>query len=174
MDVSKFPRWKVYVYLIMTRPRRKRISSLVSQFLMWTIVLSLVFFVFSTDEILFKHYRWVFDTAEDAAALIFTVEYLMRLVSLRVTERWRVNWAELKWATSFEGVIDVLSIGPWWIEKLLKKDMPTTTPLRFFRCLRVLNHETSVGAVKTLARVIYFNKEVLGVACVIGVILLMW
>ena len=58
----------------------------------------------------------------------------------------------LSWAVSVEGIIDFLSIAPWWVEKTVGQDMPTTTPLRVLRVFRILNHEASRRAVKTLAR----------------------
>ena len=79
----------------------------------------------------------------------------------------------LSWCVSFEGLVDLASIAPWWIEKLGRFEMPTTTPVRIFRVLRILNSREFMGAVKVLARVLYFNKEVMSVAGMIGFLLLL-
>ena len=93
--------------------------------LMWAILLSVaVVFLESVDSIsesFARELRW----AEYFFTTIFTLEYILRLYSTKKS---------LSYATSFYGVIDLLSIAPTFIELLV----PGVASLRIIRILRLL------------------------------------
>ncbi|KDQ33914.1 hypothetical protein PLEOSDRAFT_1099865 [Pleurotus ostreatus PC15] len=72
---------------------------------------------------------------ETSLVALFTVEYVARCLA------WSTTWRSLfKWSTSFYGIIDLLSILPYYVEILLQQDTSVLfrfSILRMFRLLRV-------------------------------------
>lgn len=198
IDVREQPRWRTHTYIYLNRPGTTH------HFLLFLILINVLSFIFSTEKRYYDSYPWFFETIESATVLLFTAEFFLRVSTVGIGAKFRPLTAlsplklrqgmaakpgdvpgsvmnsrdEIKTALafclSFAGVVDLLSILPWWLERSnLFGPMPTTTPIRVLRVLRLLNHTEFLGAVKVLARVLYFNKEVLTVAGLIGVLLLL-
>jgi hypothetical protein len=72
---------------------------------------------------------------------------------------------------SFQGLIDTLATLPFFIELLTGIDLPTLTYLRVFRLIRITRTRSYTKAVNAVGRVLYFNREILHVAALLGVYL---
>lgn len=99
--------------------------------LLWAIVVSSLVVVLESVEVLARRFGLLFRWSELVLTGLFTVEYVLRLYSARRPARY---------ATSFFGVVDLLSILPTWLSLILPGAQALTTirTLRLLRVFRVL------------------------------------
>ena len=93
--------------------------------LLWAIVLSVLVVLVESVAGVRASYGWELRIVELVFTGLFTVEYILRLVSVK---------RPLKYAFSFYGLVDLLSILPTFVEILL----PGAASLRVVRMLRLL------------------------------------
>ncbi len=72
---------------------------------------------------------------------------------------------------SFQGAIDSFATLPFFIELITGVDLPTLTYLRVFRLVRITRTRSYTKAVDAVGRVLYFNREILHVAALLGLYL---
>lgn len=98
--------------------------------LLLAILGSVTFVMLASVEPIHAAYRELFDAAEWAFTALFTVEYGLRLLSVR---------RPLRYATSFFGVVDLLSILPTWLGLFLTgaNSLMVVRTLRLLRAFRV-------------------------------------
>jgi len=75
---------------------------------------------------------------------------------------------------SFSAIVDACATLPFFIELIFQVELPRLTYLRFFRLLRILKTESFSKAMDSLVRVIYYNREILYVALILGIFLVMF
>lgn len=115
-----------------------------------------------------KYARW-FQLCEWGFTAAFTVEYLARLWVVR--DRWR-------YATSFFGVIDLISILPSYLELLFAGShyLMTVRVLRLLRMFRILKMAEHFGEAQLLVRALHAGRQkiavflasVMAIVCVEG------
>ncbi len=93
--------------------------------LIWVIIFSVVAVVLESVTTVRRDYGALLDAAEWVVTVLFTAEYIMRLLAVR---------HPLRYAFSFYGIIDVLSIMPSYISLFI----PGTQYLMAVRILRLL------------------------------------
>ncbi|MED5620383.1 ion transporter [Ideonella sp. BN130291] len=106
------------------------------------IVLSVLVVVVDSMESLLMHHRRLLSAAEWVFTALFTLEYLARLCSVR---------RPLRYATSFYGVIDLLSVLPTYLaffapEAQLLIDVRILRLLRVFRIFRLTAYMAEFSA----------------------------
>jgi len=112
-----------------------------------------------------------FDNFELVSVIIFTLEYLARAYSAPYTAKFVYNrWNFL---TSFYGIVDLLSIAPWYLMMLLKADDIhfDAAIFRVFRTFRILELENFISAFTMLDDVYHKSKEVLKAAGILALII---
>lgn len=124
------------VYEVLTNPRRDdRIGRLISFGLLLLIAANVVANVLETDAEIHAGAPGFFRSFEIISIAVFTVEYALRLWSCTEDPRFQgAVRGRLRQALRPMAVIDLLAIGPFYVELLL----PGTLDLRFLRVLRVL------------------------------------
>ena len=93
--------------------------------LLWAIVLSVLVVLVESVASVRAAYGWALRVVELVFTGLFTVEYILRLLSVK---------RPLRYAFSFYGLVDLLSILPTFVEILL----PGAASLRVVRMLRLL------------------------------------
>lgn len=139
----------------------------------FVILFDLVVYIFSTEP------RWshlsFFYAEEAVTSTIFAVEYIARLAVCTESVCYgrfgplRGRW---KYMCSGPVVLDALATFPFFIELLSGINLPTFTFLRIFRVLRITRMRSSSKAMDAVWRVLYFNREILHVACILAVFLI--
>ena len=137
--------------------------------LILAIVLSLVIVMLDSIEALRVQYGQLFYAIEWFLTILFTIEYILRLYVAR---------SAAKYARSFFGVVDLLSILPTYLDLLLPGAhyLMTLRVLRALRIFRVLKMVQFVGEANQLAsairasarKIAIFVFAVLTLVCVIG------
>lgn len=142
------------------------------QALLVMIVLSVIMVIIDSVPSLPESVRQVFDVAEWAFTLLFTLEYVLRLVCVQ---------KPLVYARSFFGVIDLLSILPTWLALVMPGlhvfiDVRVLRLLRIFRVLKLTGYVaeyTQLGqALKASRRkILVFLSFVLMVALIMATVM---
>lgn len=141
-----------------TDTRAGRLFDLSMQFL---IVVSLVAFSIETLPNLSKSTQYLLRLVEVFAVLVFTLEYVARLV---VADR------KMGFVTSFFGVVDFLAILPFYLA--LGIDLRAIRALRLLRVFRVLKLARYNAAVRRFHRALLIAREELVLFGVVALIVL--
>ncbi|GAB2663940.1 ion transporter [Arenimonas aestuarii] len=133
------------------------------------IVVSVIVVVLDSEAGLHERWGYWFYVAEWGFTLLFTAEYLVRLAVVR--RPWR-------YATSFYGVIDLLSILPTYLSLLLPGSQALLVVrilriLRIFRVLKLMEYTEAggllVGALyRSRRKILVFLVAVLTIAVIFG------
>ena len=127
-------------------------------FMIALILLNVVSFLLSTDSSIEAKVHCdvthnldphcVFDVVEALSAAIFTLEYVARFVAIGAKSDSRGRYpytgilGRLKWATTdFFSWVDLAAIVPFYVDRLIKADLPALQFLRLFRVLFYLARE---------------------------------
>ncbi|KAL9711439.1 hypothetical protein Ac2012v2_005984 [Leucoagaricus gongylophorus] len=132
---SIHPLWKRSLFTLLERPTFSPSAFLIYAMTTALIVVSALITVLETVPAFHSISSRVWFGIETSLVALFTVEYLARCVAWSHT--W---WSLLKWTFSFYGIIDLLSVMPYYIELLLQQDTSILfrfSILRMFRLLRV-------------------------------------
>ncbi|MBN2616303.1 MAG: ion transporter [Bacteroidales bacterium] len=140
--------------------------------LLITIVLSVLVVSLDSVDSLSKEYRFYFTLLEWIFTFLFSVEYLLRLYSVK---------KPLKYAFSFFGIIDFMAVIPTYLSLIFVGShylivIRTLWLLRVFRVLKLVRY---VGAAQSLeiafnrskAKIIVFLEVVLTLVVIIGAIM---
>lgn len=140
--------------------------------LLWLIGASVLVVMLESVDSLQTQYRSTFQILEWLFTLLFTAEYVVRL--------WVVR-RPMRYAFSFFGVVDFLSIVPTYLELLFAGShylmiMRVLRLLRMFRVLKMAHHIGEAGVlmnalVASRAKISVFLFSVLALVCVEGTVM---
>ncbi|RDB21570.1 Potassium voltage-gated channel subfamily B member 2 [Hypsizygus marmoreus] len=129
------PPWKRNLFALLEQPKSSKSAFLVHMVTTGLILTSAVVTVLETVPTLHTISTGAWFGMETSLVALFTVEYIARCLA------WSGTWMSLlRWQTSFFGIIDLLSVAPYYIEILLHQDTSVLfrfSILRMFRLLRV-------------------------------------
>ncbi len=118
--------WRLRLYIVIFEADT-RAGRLFDQWLIVAILLSVVVVLADSVQSISAHYGAEFQVLEWLFTALFTVEYLARLACVR--HPWR-------YATSFFGVVDLLSVLPTYVA-LLVPEAQALIDVRILRLLRI-------------------------------------
>lgn len=147
------------------------------------VVISILILLAESDERIDKVFEWQFDTFEAVASWIFLIEYCLRLYVAPQRNRYRnikAGQARLRWMFSFESIIDLAAIVPYFVEVVANQiwpgdemQLPSLTWLRVFRLFRLLKVSFISESLDVFARVLYYNSEILLVSLILCLVLVL-
>lgn len=165
------PRQKSFVYS-MLNPRSVEWQAVAYKWFITTVItLDLCAFITSTDEGLSEQYIEGFVAWEAVTSWIFLTEYLLRLVVVTESMKYRSMGpirGRLAYVGTTPALIDLAATFPYFLERFTGLDLPTLTYLRSFRLLRILKTRGFSQAVSSVWRVFRYNSEILFVGLWIG------
>ncbi|EFI27342.1 hypothetical protein CC1G_14815 [Coprinopsis cinerea okayama7 len=129
------PTWKRNLHFLLERPTTSQAAFVVHVFTTFLIVVSAIVTVLETVPAFHSIPLRIWFGMETTLVALFTIEYIARCVA------WSFSWNALfHWVISFYGIIDLLSVLPYYIELALQQDTSEFfrfSILRMFRLLRV-------------------------------------
>mmetsp|Transcript_40445 Transcript_40445/g.114522 ORF Transcript_40445/g.114522 Transcript_40445/m.114522 type:complete len:747 (-) Transcript_40445:91-2331(-) len=137
------------------------LAAIISAFIMLTIMVSSTTFCLETME-QFRDYRRAFEWIEAIAVVIFTAEYLLKLVSAPRL---------LEFVPGPLNVVDLVAIVPWYIERLTQSATQGTSVLRVIRLARLLKLGGRYSKAQVVTKATLSSVDVLGVLLFLIVIL---
>lgn len=142
--------------------------------LITALIFASVVIVFAGTFELSPYTRCILFTLESVASIIFTVEYVLRIVTadyLHLESGPVVS--RLKYIASPMAIVDLLAILPFWLPMLLPGTMLSIRALRLVRLLRILKLNRYFDAMKVLGEVIVTKKrELLGSFFFVAILML--
>lgn len=140
--------------------------------LLWTILASIAIVMLESVKSIDEKYHDILDTAEWIITIIFTVEYIARIISVD---------KPLKYIFSFYGIVDLLSTLPKYISMFYggTKFLVVVRALRLLRVFRVLKLVTFMGEASNLSKalkasrhkIMVFLSSVLVASVILGTIM---
>ncbi|KAJ3872699.1 hypothetical protein F5051DRAFT_147959 [Lentinula edodes] len=129
------PLWKRDLYALLEQANSSVGAFLVHFLMTFFILVSAVVTVLETVPAFHSINPQIWFGMETTLVALFTVEYLARCTA------WSSSWSSLlKWMISFYGVIDLLSVLPYYVEVIMQQDTAVFfrfSILRMFRLIRV-------------------------------------
>ncbi|KAF6750599.1 hypothetical protein DFP72DRAFT_1013319 [Ephemerocybe angulata] len=127
------PLWKRRLHELLEMPASSRSAFLVDMVSTALIVLSAVITVLETVPTFHRVSNRVWFGMETGLVVVFTVEYVARVVC------WSFSWWSLfRWVLSFYGIIDLMSVLPYYIELMLGQDTSVLFRFSILRMFRLL------------------------------------
>jgi len=165
-----------------------RVEARVYRYLIGTLILADVLaFILQTDAGTNKKFSTSFALLETLSAVIFFLEYCLRLYVAPEKKRYAgLSHAEArrKWLLSFGALIDLAAVAPSILQvglDIMAKvyggnrgiELPNLTWIRVLRLFRLLKSSAIMEAFDVFARVIYYNHEILLVSMLLGLVLIL-
>lgn len=108
------------------------LEKLFNYFVVGLIFLNVLMVTMETVESFDKEYgKWI-DAVQTVSAILFTVEYGLRLWTIKYKPEYRGKWGRLKYIFSFAALIDLIAILPFYVSFIPFKNL---TYIRFLRLL---------------------------------------
>jgi voltage-gated potassium channel len=142
-------------------PVGDRASWLVGRLLVLLIVINLAAMTLQSVPSLETRYRVLFGLIEICSLVLFSAEYLLRLwVAAEHAPHIRLSpaRARIRFAFSFDGLVDLVAVLPFWIALLFSVDLRFILVLRVVRFLKLVRHST---AMRSLLDAIYTERRAL-------------
>lgn len=167
IDQKKAPNWKVRMHEIIFEADTPA-GKLFDVILLWAIVLSVFAVMLETVESFSDRHRDAMIVIEWVFTILFTIEYILRLLSVG---------RPIKYATSFMGIIDLLSILPTYISLFIAgpQYLLVIRTIRLLRVFRVLKLSRYVSEAQVLAKALKasFAKITVFIGAVVVLVLIM-
>lgn len=138
------------------------------------IILDSLIYILSTEPLLEQRFAKFFYIIEGITSTIFLCELMARLMvctEKKCYSKYGTVKGRLVYLWSFQGFIDTFATLPFFIELIFDIDLPTLTYLRVFRLIRITRTRSYTKAIDAVGRVLYFNREILHVAALLGMYL---
>jgi voltage-gated potassium channel len=112
-------------------------------------------------------YASLFEAIELVSLVIFTLEYLLRIWATPEHAAYRALkpvQARLRYAMSADGLIDLVSVLPFWLAFLLPSELRVILLFRIVRFLKLARYSP---ALRSLLEALYMERRALFGCCVI-------
>ncbi|MCQ2973879.1 MAG: ion transporter [Bacteroidales bacterium] len=158
--------------LVDENAKDKPLPKYFNYFIMVLIVLNVFTMILETVEEIYQPYKVIFHSFEIFVIIIFTAEYLIRLITadLAFPSTSRLK-SILKYIFSFYGLIDLLAILPFYMPftSLDLRVVRTLRLLRFLRLFKIARYNNSLELIKS---VMYEKRSELGVTCFVIIVVM--
>ena len=163
--------WRLRVYTVIFESDT-RTGRLFDLLLILAILASVIVVILDSVQSITATHEMLFDVLEWAFTLLFTVEYVLRLASVR---------HPLRYATSFYGIVDLLSVLPTYLVFFVPEinsliNVRLLRLLRIFRILKLSEYVSEFGflaaaMVASRRKIIVFLGFVLVTVAVLGTVM---
>ena len=173
IDEKQVPNWKVKMHEIIFEADTP-MGKLFDVVLLWAILLSVVAVMLETVEAFSDQHHDAMVIAEWVFTILFSIEYILRLISVG---------KPLKYASSFMGVVDLLSTIPTYLSLIVAGPqyllvLRTIRLLRIFRILKLARYISEANVLKTAlrnsaAKILVFLGGVIILVLILGTLMYM-
>lgn len=132
----------------------------VEHFISWLIIINMIAILLESYKEINTSYSFYFNIFEIFSIIIFTIEYFVRIwISDIIYPNISPIKARLKYITSFMGMVDLVSILPFFLPYFIKVDLRILRSLRLFRLLRLLKLNRYFKSLSVIKNVILKTKS---------------
>ena len=132
----------------------------VEYFISWLIIINMIAIILESYKGINTSYFLYFNILEIFSIIVFSIEYLLRIwISDLIFPDISPTRARVKYITSFMGVVDLISILPFFLPYFIKIDLRILRTLRLFRLLRLLKLNRYFKSLSVIKNVIVKTKS---------------
>lgn len=165
---------KVLLSTINKAEKGNRKSQVFDVFIMTLIILNVLAVITETVEAIYLQYKTYFDYFEYFSVFIFSIEYIIRLWSCTIKEKYsHPLWGRLRYIFSIEALIDLFAILPFYLPLFFKTDMRVIRILRLFRLMRIFKLGRYSIALRMIVKVVERRKEELMITLTLVFVLML-
>ena len=135
-----------------------RVSKYFDFFVILLVTLNVAAFILETEKDIYNEYNQFFEIFELVAVVIFTIEYLLRLITCNSDPEYKSKYGRIKYLFTPLAIVDFLAIAPYFITALAI-DSRIFRILRLFRILRILQSFRYSKALNRLLLVIEARSQ---------------
>ena len=118
-----------------------RVKNVVDYIIIGLILISTIEVFLSTFSDIAEHYRPVLNFIDILTVILFTIEIALRIWSAdELDERYKGFWGRVRYCLTFYGLIDLISVVPFYINLLLPTPYMALKIFRVFRLLRLFRY----------------------------------
>ena len=156
-------------------PEGYRLGAWVNFGILFLIAFNVIVGIFETVESLHKNYEAFFYYVEFFSVIIFSIEYVLKLWSCTVSERYQGSIkGRIRFMLDPMSIIDLLAILPFYLSALIVLDLRFVRILRLFRLFRLFRSGKLAKSFTTLINVIHSKKEELSISILILLLVLVF
>lgn len=134
----------------------------------FSVLVAIIHLTLETEHSIYTRYRLWFTFVERVLTVIFTLEYLMRIVSFK---RGHYGKNLIQYLTSIDMIIDLLALLPFYLT-LLPIDFRYLRTLRLLRLARIFKLTRYNKAINTVKLVVSNKREILVVSFILIIMIL--
>lgn len=166
--------WKARTYQILEKADQgDRISRTVDLFLMALILLNIFAVIIETVDSIHNKYANFFLVFEYFSIVVFSIEYVLRVWTCTEDPYYKGAFlGRIKYIFSFMALIDLMSLLPFFLPRLIHLDGRFLRGLRLLRVFRLLKFTRYSRAMKMISQVLRSKREELTIAMAIAGLLL--
>lgn len=128
-------------------------------FIVGLILLNVFAVIMQTVNSIQQTYTLVFDVIETGSAIIFGIEYLLRIWVCNIRRQFQDPWGRVHYMLTPMALIDFLSFFPFVFLFFGRLDFRLLMLIRFFRLLRIFKLRRYSHALETLVSILQAKKE---------------
>ncbi|MFT6809681.1 MAG: voltage-gated potassium channel, partial [Saprospiraceae bacterium] len=146
------------------------------KFIYTLIILNVVLVILASYKEIGLKYEYYLDIFEVISVIIFSIEFLLRLwvADNETQDKNSPILSRIKFIFSFQGLVDLLAIIPFYLPMFFPFDQRSIRILRLFRLLRILKLGRFSKSIKTINNVLMETRIELGMTIFIAFILLVF
>ena len=175
IKVNKYDSFKKKISDILDQSSTQSKLSIIFDYFIVTLILLNVFaIILESFEGLHKTYNAYFINFEIFSVTVFTIEYILRIWTAEFNYHSKnIFISKFKFLSSPIGIIDLLSVIPFYLPMLISIDLRFLRILRLTRLLRVLKLTRYSNALKLIGKIIKDKKDELIATLFLTIILLL-
>lgn len=144
-------------------------------FIMALIIINVVLVILETVDSVYTQYQTWFNYIEIVSVVIFTIEYLARVWTATLFEKYRHPfWGRIRYVFSWVALIDLFAILPFYLPILFAMDGRFVRVLRLFRLVRLFKMGRYSTAFALITKVFKNRKEELIVSLTFLLVMLIF
>lgn len=147
---NKVQNWRKKLYILIYGTSTKQ-GKLFDIILLWTIIASIILVMMESVKTLDSKYHTFFNVAEWVITILFTIEYIARIITVKKPTRY---------IFSFFGIVDLLSTIPKYLSLIFggTHALVALRALRLMRVFRILKLVRYVGEANRLAKALRASR----------------
>ncbi len=148
-------------------------DKVINSFIVTLILLNVLAVIFETVGSIYTAHAGLFRTFELFSVIVFSIEYLLRIWVCTEKEAYKHPlFGRLRYIFSFESLIDLLAIVPFYLPLVVRYDLRFIRILRLIRFLRFFKLGRYLNATRLIHKVFQMKKAELILCFVVNVSLI--
>ena len=129
-------------------------DKIINSFIITLILLNVIAVIIETEPSIYSRHKVFFKYFDTVSVIIFSIEYILRLwSSTNETKYKHWFWGRLKYMFSWEAIVDLVAILPFYLHALFIFDLRVLRILRLLRLLRIFRLTSYMKSSKMIGNV---------------------